>query len=157
MTSARRVSASLIVALCLAACSNGSRGGETSAMPDPQIGPGVYGDVAEQAGSGDRHGFEIRLIAGSDSATVDIADCRGDCLVQTLPVRRGRGGLSVDYARPDMPGRQVVALSPDRGAVELTADFGDGLKSHRLSRLPAPDALHLSAPLVPAAPISRRP
>lgn len=127
--------------LCFALVACGGDKPTASDAPDGRIAPGVYSGVTTHDATGGLRGFEIRLTQGSASDMVDIAECNGQCRVQSVPVRAGKGGLSFEYSVVGRDGPTVVALTPDDGTVELTAEFGNGIESHRLRKVSAPMAL----------------
>ncbi|KTE33266.1 MULTISPECIES: hypothetical protein [unclassified Sphingopyxis] len=158
-----------LVLLFTAGCSERSDPAETG-KDGWRIPAGVYGNVAPDAENGRLRGMEVSLDRGDESATADFARCEGRCeAAAKRPLRRGLNGVSFAI---EHEGRTIDVLVGPAGpdAVEVSADWGRGLESHRLPKIvrevglaaarqaaedaAAPDA---PAPPMPVAPSSPPP
>lgn len=100
-----------------------------------RIPAGVYGNVAPDAADGGLHGMEVVLDRGDESASADFARCEGKCeAAAKRPLRRGLNGISFAI---DHDGRTIDVLVGPAGpdAMEVSADWGKGLESHRLPKI----------------------
>jgi hypothetical protein len=120
-------------AFTLAACGQ-SR--EEAARPAEDtiaaIAPGTYSDAPSE---GDGQGWRITLAEGERSTSAAVAHCTPDCPDPvTIPLRAGMGGLMAEYQSVD--GRAIsLAIRPHGNGVEIAADWGEGLESHKLARV----------------------
>lgn len=125
--------ACLALTLSLTACGQ-SR--EEAAQPAEEtiaaIAPGTYSDALDE---GEGTGWRITLAEGERSKTAAIAHCAPECGdAATVPLRAGMGGLMAEY--PGSDGRSIpLAIRPHGDGVEIAADWGKGLESHKLARL----------------------
>lgn len=95
--------------------------------------PGTYGNVADNADG--PVGVELRLDKGSESETVAVVLCNGDCApAQTRPLRRGLNGIS--FTLPQGGHTADVMIQPaGKDGVTFNVDWGSGLKVEHLSRI----------------------
>jgi hypothetical protein len=125
--------AALLALLALAACGQ-SR--EEAAQPAEEtiaaITSGTYSDAPAE---GEGAGWTITLAEGERSKSAAVAHCAPECdAAQILPLRAGMGGLMADYKSAD--GRTVtLAIRPHGSGVEIAADWGEGMESHKLARV----------------------
>lgn len=100
-----------------------------------RIPSGVFGNVAPDAANGGLRGMEVFLDRGDESARADFARCEGECeATAKRPLRRGLNGVSFAVQHG---GRTIDVLIGPAGpdAVEVSADWGKGLESHRLPKI----------------------
>lgn len=136
-----RKSAMVLVALLLAGCSDSH---EADGDAAPLIAPGYYGNVATSGAPANLTGIELFLRQGSNSSHVEITHCDGACdRVARLPIRRGFGGISIDYPAPSAPGHAVImAVQPAVNAITLSVDWGEGLQTYDLPKIVTPVGLN---------------
>lgn len=100
-----------------------------------RIPAGLYGNVDPDAASGSLRGMEVSLDRGDESASANFARCEDKCeAAEKRPLRRGLNGVSFEIAHD---GRSVDVLVGPAGpdAVEISADWGEGLVTHRLPKI----------------------
>ena len=121
-----------------------------------RIAAGTYGNVVPDTGNGGMRGMEVVLDRGDASASADFVRCQGTCEASgKRALRRGLNGVSFAI---DHGGRTIDVLVGPAGpdAVEISADWGQGIESHRLPKIaravgqPAVD--DAAAPIAPAPP-----
>ena len=161
-----------LVLLLAAGCGEESDPAETG-KDGWRVPAGVYGNVAPDAENGGLRGLEVALDRGDESASADFARCDGKCeAAAKRPLRRGLNGVSFTI---EHGGRTIDVLVGPAGpdAVEVSADWGRGLESHRLPKIvrevglaaarqaaddaaapdaPAPTQMPPSAPPAPSSP-----
>lgn len=156
-----------LVLLFAAGCGEKSDPAETG-KDGWRIPAGVYGNVVPDAENGGLRGMEVVLDRGDESARADFARCEGRCEAGAKrPLRRGLNGVSFAI---EHEGRTIdILVGPaGPGAVEVSADWGRGLESHRLPKIVrevglaaarqaaedavAPDAPAPPMPVVPSSP-----
>lgn len=129
-----------------------------------RIGAGVYGNVAADAENGGLHGLEVILGRGDESASADFVRCEATCEAdEKRMLRRGLNGVSLSV---EHGGRTIDVLVGPAGpdAVEVSADWGQGLETQRLPKIAravglaaarqrADDAAAPIAPTPPSAPL----
>lgn len=123
-----------LVLLFAAGCGEESDPAETG-KGGWRIPAGVYGNVAPDAENGGLRGMEVVLDRGDESASADFARCEGQCEAGAKrPLRRGLNGVSFAI---EHGGRTIDVLVGPAGpdAVEVSADWGKGLESHRLPKV----------------------
>lgn len=140
-----RITPLVIIAALLTGCGQSieDRRAEVLAA-EPQITPGIYGNVRLYRAPAMDKGMEIELARGSESEVVQAILCEMACpAVQTRPVRRGLGGVS--FTLPVGERLVDVSVQPDGAdAVYVTADWGNGVERQRLGRISRPIALDQS-------------
>lgn len=123
-----------LVLLLAAGCGEESDPAETG-KDGWRIPAGVYGNVAPDAENGGLRGMEVSLDRGDESASANFARCEGQCEASAKrPLRRGLNGVSFAI---EHGGRTIDVLVGPAGpdAVEVSADWGRGLESHRLPKI----------------------
>jgi hypothetical protein len=149
-----------LVLLVAAGCSEKDDPAETG-KDGWRIPAGVYGNVAPDAENGGLRGMEVSLDRGDESASADFARCEGGCEAGAKRVlRRGLNGVSFAI---EHDGRTIDVLVGPAGpdAVEVSADWGKGLESHRLPKIvrevglaaARQEAADAAAPAAPAPPV----
>lgn len=118
----------------LAACTSPAERKAAEPPASGTIAPGTYSDVA---GEGEAEGWRVTLASGEASNAATITRCAPDCgLPVSVPLRMGMGGLMAEY--PDAYGGAIaLAIRPHGNGIEVAADWGEGLESHKLARVEA--------------------
>lgn len=121
-----------------------------------RIAAGTYGNVVPDTGNGGMRGMEVVLDRGDASANADFVRCQGTCeAAGKRALRRGLNGVSFAI---DHGGRTIDVLVGPAGpdAVEISADWGQGIESHRLPKIARavgqPAVGDAAAPIAPAPP-----
>lgn len=136
------MAAMLAFPLIVSACSPAADGSGQKSSADPAeppasgvIAPGTYSNAPAE---GDGEGWRVTLARGERSNAASIAHCAPECAVPvSVPVRIGMGGLMAEFQAPD--GRLIpLAIRPHGDGIEVAADWGEGLESHKLMRSVAP-------------------
>ena len=96
------------------------------------IAPGSYSNAASE---GEAEGWRVTLAGGEASKSAAITHCAPDCGDPVeVPLRIGMGGLMAEY--PSADGRNIpLAIRPHGDGIEVAADWGEGLESHKLVRV----------------------
>ena len=126
--------------LSLSACGSPAEQtpGESTKPADPPasgtIAPGTYSNAPAE---GDGEGWRVTLASGEASKSATIAHCAPDCGdTVSVPVRMGMGGLMAEY--PGIDNRPIaLAIRPHGDGIEVAADWGEGMESHKLVRVSA--------------------
>lgn len=105
-----------------------------SAKP-PASGTIPAGTYSNASSEGEAEGWRVTLAQGEASTSALIARCAPECGdAADVPVRIGMGGLMADY--PDTRGRTItLAIRPHGDGIEVAADWGEGMESHKLVRI----------------------
>ena len=122
-----------------------------------RIAAGTYGNVVPDAANGGMRGMQVVLDQGDASASAEFMRCEGTCEAGKRALRRGLNGVSFAI---DHDGRTIDVLVGPAGpdAVEISADWGKGIESHRLPKIARavglpPTADDAAAPVAPASPM----
>jgi hypothetical protein len=125
-----------------------------------RIAAGTYGNIVPDTAKGGMRGMEVVLDQGDASPSADFVRCQGTCeAAGKRALRRGLNGVSFAI---DHGGRTIDVLVGPAGpdAVEISADWGKGIESHRLPKIARtvgaaaaqPAVNGAVAPVVPAPP-----
>jgi hypothetical protein len=117
----------------LSACSSPEEKKAAEPPPSGTIAPGTYSNVADE---GEAEGWRVTLARGEASNAATVTYCAPECGTPiSVPLRMGMGGLMAEYQSVD--GRRIpLAIRPHGTGIEVAADWGDGLESHKLARVP---------------------
>lgn len=128
-----RIFGLLALTLSLAACGQGRD--ETAQDASKSITPITPGTYSNAISEGEAEGWQVTLAQGEVSATAEIARCAPECADPAeVAVRIGMGGLMADYS--DAGGRTItLAIRPHGDGIEVAADWGEGMESHKLVRV----------------------
>lgn len=121
----------VLTLLALAGCGEA----DNKAAEPPASGtipPGTYSNASTE---GEAEGWRVMLAQGEVSKSAQIARCAPECgEPASIPLRMGMGGLMADY--PDAGGQTItLAIRPHGDGIEVAADWGQGMESHKLVRV----------------------
>lgn len=129
-----RVLTNHLIVVAIAATLTACSAPDDKAAEPPASGTMAAGTYSNAANEGEAEGWRVRLARGEASNAASISHCAPECAAPvSVPLRMGMGGLMAEFPAPD--GRIIpLAIRPHGNGIEVAADWGQGLESHKLTR-----------------------